>query len=565
MLIPTETNVCLRWFLDKLLDSKQPIMLIGVTGSGKTVTINDKLTNLNDNFTVAHIPLNYYTTSEMLQKILEKPLEKKAGKNYGPIGSKNVIYFIDDLNMPEKDSFGTVGPHQIIRQFMDYGHWYDRSKLTLKEIKDCLFLTCMNPTTGSFHIDARLQRHFFTFAVNFPSDAALFHIYNTILSQHLSNDSKRFTIHHKRICETIVNMGLNLHSRITKYFLPTALKFHYIFNLRDLANIYQGLLFATKETCPEYEDLTKLYVHEAFRVYSDKLIDDSDQDAFRKLIREVFKKYFEEIDDVKIFREPLIYCHFADGLNEPKYMEIKNWSTLTNLLLEAMNGYNEFVGQMNLVLFEDAMAHICRINRILETPCGNALLIGVGGSGKQSLARLSAFISSLSVYQIQLRKGYTINDLRSDLNTLYQKVGIKNMSIMFLLTDAQVADESFLVLINDLLASGDIPDLFTDDETDNIISSVKNEIKQLGIMDTRENCWKYFIEKVKKMLKVIHQHIHNAHMSLFIQLICIENSFIQFQFIFASGGFVLFTSWLNVTAPSSKIPCTRKLYSNQFL
>lgn len=39
--------------------------------------------------------------AEMLQKVLEKPLEKKAGRNYGPPGNKRMIYFIDDMNMPE--------------------------------------------------------------------------------------------------------------------------------------------------------------------------------------------------------------------------------------------------------------------------------------------------------------------------------------------------------------------------------------------------------------------------------------------------------------------------------
>lgn len=64
----------------------------------------------------------------------------------------------------------------------------------------------------------------------------------------------------------------------------------------------------------------------------------------------------------------------------------------------------------------------CRISRILEAPYGNALLVGVGGSGKQSLCRLAAFLSSLEVFQITLRKGYGINDLKVSMY-LYVRAG----------------------------------------------------------------------------------------------------------------------------------------------
>jgi len=158
-------------------------------------------------------------------------------------------------------------------------------------------------------------------------------------------------------------------------------------------------------------------------------------------------------------------------------MQIKDWATLHRLLSEAMVSYNDLVAAMNLVLFEDAMMHVCRVNRILESPRGSALLVGVGGSGKQSLSRLAAFISSLEVFQIQLKKGYGVTDLKLELAALYSKAGLKNLGIMFLMTDAQVPNEQFLVLINDMLASGEVPDLFAEDEIESIIAGLKNNFK----------------------------------------------------------------------------------------
>lgn len=237
-LVNTADTVCLRYFIDLLVAAKHPVMLVGGSGTGKTVLVQEKLNTMSTNYAVTNVPLNYYTTSEMLQAILEKPLEKKSGRSFGPTGNNTMIYFVDDMNMPEVDTYGTVQPHTLIRQFMDYRHWYDRTKLSLKDILNCQFISCMNPTAGSFTIDPRLQRHFCTFAVDFPNADAMFHIYNNILSQHVGNSANKFPSKVQSICESIVRAAIALHRRMNQMFLPTATKFHYNFNLRDMANIF---------------------------------------------------------------------------------------------------------------------------------------------------------------------------------------------------------------------------------------------------------------------------------------------------------------------------------------
>lgn len=167
-LVNTFETIRIRYFMDLLVKKGKPVMLVGNAGTGKTVLINDKLKSLSEEWLVANVPFNFYTTSEMLQTVLEKPLEKKAGRNYGPPGNKRLIYFIDDMNIPEVDQYGTVQPHSLLRQHLDYNHWYDRQKLNLKEIHNCQYIACMNPTAGSFEIDSRLQRHFAVFAFSFP-------------------------------------------------------------------------------------------------------------------------------------------------------------------------------------------------------------------------------------------------------------------------------------------------------------------------------------------------------------------------------------------------------------
>ncbi|UJR10317.1 hypothetical protein I4U23_014523 [Adineta vaga] len=449
-LIPTNETVRLSFWLEALVKRGVSVMFVGSAGTD-------------------------YTTSEMLQNSLEKPLEKKAGRTYGAPGNRQLIYFIDDFNMPERDKYFTVQAHTIVREYLDYQHWYDRQKLTLKDIRNCQFIVAMNQNAGTFNIDARLQRHFATFAIPFPNKNTLHTIYSKMLETKFTNFNK---------------IDLKTQTSFLNHFITILIQFHQRNDIR----------FGKRILHPQ--DLIRLYIHEAERTYSDKLINQDDIDLFHKILRETIRKNFEFVND-DTFVRPLIYSHFSGGIGDAQYTAILSMDKLQKIVEDALISYNETNSPMNLVLFEDALIHVARINRILEAPRGNALLIGVGGSGKQSLARLAAFVSSLDIFQITIKPSYGINDFKVDLNNLYRRAGLKGLGSVLLLSDAQIKDEHFLVFINDYLSSGEIFGLFMDDEIEEILNSIRSEAKSQGYDESNENVWKYFIDKVRRNLKIV--------------------------------------------------------------
>ena len=81
------------------------------------------------------------------------------------------------------------------------------------------------------------QRHFSVFAVNFPSAETQMSIFSQILRSHLNQ--QLFSPLVQKSAPTVVQAAITLHRRMVHSFLPTAIKFHYTFNLRELSNVFQ--------------------------------------------------------------------------------------------------------------------------------------------------------------------------------------------------------------------------------------------------------------------------------------------------------------------------------------
>ena len=148
-------------------------------------------------------------------------------------------------------------------------------------------------------------------------------------------------------------------------------------------------------------------------------------------------------------------------------------------MLKALDGqledYNDASSnKMNLVFFEDAVLHILRICRSLRQPRGNIMLIGVGGSGKQSLTRLASFMYEYQFKQIEIKKNYGMKEFNEFTKELMMDSGVMGKDIAFTMTDSQIIDESFLEDINNVLNTGEVPNLMLTEDKDYICQELPN-------------------------------------------------------------------------------------------
>ena len=138
-----------------------------------------------------------------------------------------------------------------------------------------------------------------------------------------------------------------------------------------------------------------------------------------------------------------------------------NWANLEGYL----DDYNNmFSVPMPLVMFADACEHVARVCRVLRQPSGNALLLGVGGSGRQSLSRLASFMSEYDIFQIDVVKGYGMTEFKEDLKTCLMKCGNEQKPTTFLFADTQIVNEQMVEAINNVLNSGDVPNLYKNED-----------------------------------------------------------------------------------------------------
>ena len=524
ILVPTIDSTQIEYLLHLLAHGGKSVLLIGDSGTAKTATINTFLSKFDkEKWATKTFNFSSATTPYLFQTSIESIVEKTIGTTFGPIGGKKMEVFIDDISMPLINEWGDQVTNEIVRQLMETHGFYSLEKpgefITIIRTQ---FLAAMStPGGGRNDIPSRLKRHFAVFNCIMPDEKSIDRIYSTILEGYFTTD-RGFSKTLVDLVPSAIKAIREVWHQTKQKMLPTPAKFHYVFNLRDLSRVTQGMIQVTSKYINTPEQFVALWAHECIRVFPDKFVSPEDKEWFYNALTRVGCENFGDNFGQVLSESPTrLFCSFMsdidysqyEGVEESKipriYEEVSTFDALNQRCQEFMKEHNSKPStkgkKLDLVLFDDAMNHLSRIARIIGMQRGHAMLVGVGGSGKQSLTKLASTILGFEIFQITPGRSYSTNDFLADLRELYRRAGVLNKPTTFIFTDNEVKEESFLEFINNILTTGEIANLFTRDNLEALMADMRpifiKECK--GTVDTDENVWNYFIERVKFNLHIV--------------------------------------------------------------
>ena len=485
-------EVLCSWLLEH-----RPFIICGPPGSGKTMTLMSTLKNLQ-NFEMIFVNFSSSTSPKLILQQFEHYCEYFKSGNSVVLRprqpNKWLVVFCDEINLPDEDKYGTQVIITFLRQLTEqHGFWRcsDKQWVSLERIQ---FVGACNPPTdaGRHPLAQRFLRHTPLILVDFPGYDSLTQIYGTFNRGMLKRIPSL-----KPYSDTLTKAMVDYYSHSQRRFTSDQQP-HYIYSPRELTR-WKYAINQALDSVNSLEDLVRLWAHEALRLFEDRLVTAEEKKWCQAKIDELTAEIFPGID-TKCLDRPIIFSTYITKSYQSVGLE-----DLRGYVLEKLKTFNEEVYDVQLVVFDEVLEHIIKIDRVLRQPIGHLLLVGASGVGKTTLSRFVSWINGLKVFQIKAGRNYSIENFDEDLRAVMKRAGCKMEKITFIFDESNVISVAFLERMNALLASGEIPGLFEGEELTSLLNTYKEAVGGSGksVNETDEEIYNNFTKNVQKNLHVV--------------------------------------------------------------
>ena len=384
IVIPTIDTVRHEEVLYSWLAEHKPLILCGPPGSGKTMTLFSALRKLSD-LEVVGLNFSSATTPELILKTFEQYCEYRKTPNgviLSPVQmGRWLVVFCDEINLPATDKYGTQRVISFLRQLLECNGFWRTSDLSWVKLERIQFVGACNPPTdpGRVPLGHRFLRHAPVVMVDYPGDISLKQIYGTF---------------NKGLLKVIPNLrGYSdaLTDAMVAFYTASQKRFtaddqaHYIYSPRELTRWSRGIYEAIKplETL-SVEGLARVWAHEALRLFQDRLVTETEKAWTDETINLIAAEYFPQINRDEALARPILFSNWTSRHYTPVDREQLREYTKARLKV-----FHEEELDVQLVLFNDVLDHVLRIDRVFRQIQGHVLLIGVSGGGKVSWKKCS--------------------------------------------------------------------------------------------------------------------------------------------------------------------------------